>query len=179
MTQIESWEMDRIRSLHYKKQLLPQLIDNLTEIRPEVIPRKQQEINKLLSKRHVNLEAFVNFPYDINPWANAVNQLGPWYLWLWPFSSPSTTGSSFPKNDFAVFDASTCIEDTLMSLPWPPDGYRHNKRTAGSSLETAVSGGEQAIRHAHIDPRDKLDRNSWYNDWGEELSDFGVDTELE
>lgn len=181
MTQIESWEMDRIQSLHYKNRLLAQVIDRLVERRPEILPAKQHEINKLLSKRYVNQEDFTNFPYDVNPWTNINNAMGPWYLWLWPWSKPPTIGTSFAKNELFFYDPNSSIEDMLMSLPWPPDGLTHHSRAlgSGSSIETIVSGGEQVIRDKSVDLRDRLGRNSWYNDWGEDLSDFGVDTELE
>lgn len=179
MTQIESWEMDRLENLHYKKSLLPLLVDTLKGKMPQVHKNSHQEIDNLLSKRYVPFENIVNFPYDIDVWTNLINIMGPWYMWLWPFAKPATDGVSFMKNELSEFESDSSIEDILLSLPWPPDGTRHTLTTESGVVETIVDGGEQAMRERYTDPRDKLKRTSWYNDWGEELSDFGVDTEVE
>lgn len=179
MTQIESWELERIENLFDKKLLLPQLLKSLDEKHPDIIEHRRQEINSLLSTRNLRFESVVNFPYNVNPWINITNTLGPIYLWLWPFGEPSNDGTSFEKNDLSEFDESSSIQDMLLSLPWPPDGGRHQINDTDSTMEAGISGGERVVRKKWIDPRDKLTRNKWYNDWGEDLSDFGVDIEVE
>lgn len=180
-TQIETWENERLEGLFYSRRLLPYLIQNFWEIHPELRTHKlESEACKLPTQKRVRFDHIVNFPYDINPWRNAVEFLGPPWLWLWPFGRPNGNGVFFPKNDISEFEESG-LQDMLLSLPWPPDGGRDKlvSNIGSSTIESTVKNGEQLIRKRDIDRVDTISRKKWQNTWGENLEDFGVDIDAE
>lgn len=182
MSQIESWELDRLHALHDSERLLPLLLESTLEIFPELDERfTKRENDELLAARGLKFDAVVNFPYDINPWVNAVQLLGSPLLWLWPYGKGAGDGVSFQKNDIAEYSPAGSPEDILLSLPWPPDGGRSIARLRGSSssIESVAREGEQLVRRKPINTSDVVGRNRWLNDWGENLQDFGVDVDTE
>lgn len=180
-TQIETWEYERVEGLFYTKRLLPYLLVNLWELHPEIHTRElEDEASRLSKKKRINFDNLVNFPYDIDPWSNAVEFFGSPLLWLWPFGKPSGNGMYFPKNDISVFEE-TDLTDMLLSLPWPPDGGKDKVFSLDGphTVETTVKDGEQVLRKISVDPRDPTSRTEWQNVWGENLRDFGVDVDVE
>ena len=181
-TQIESWEMERLESLFYSKRLLPQLIKNLWEIFPNTKSEENKSAaEKLLSKR-VGYESIVSFPYDINIFQNCQNSLGSPLQWLWIFGGPSGDGMTFEKNELSIFEPGLEIEDLLVALPWPPDGGKHasiNDRDSESTVDLLSKDGEQVVRKRSFNNVRLQSREEWYNDWGENLEDFGVDVDVE
>lgn len=183
MTQIESWEMDRIENMFHSGQLIPRMLENLKEIRPGSLSNQDDDIRKLLSQNRLSLDEIVNFPYDLNPWANAVNSLGDMYSWILPWGTAKGNGMIFEKNELSVYEPEIPIEDKLLSLPWPPDGGRHKVPGGGANdvniVESSTRDGERVVRKRWVDPRTTMPRKKWYNDWGENLADFGVDLDEE
>ncbi|CUS21722.1 LAQU0S03e09186g1_1 [Lachancea quebecensis] len=181
MTQIESWEKDRIENLFMNKRLVPQLIKNLKEIHPgDAID--EGSAKRLLSSKRLLLEDIVNFPYDLDVFENAKLSMGPTCSWCLPWGKPYGEGTRFAVNELSDYDATAAIEDKLLSLPWPPDGGRQTSQRSAdvsSAFETHISGGESALRKISFDSRTNLPRAQWYNEWGENLSDFGVDVDAE
>lgn len=181
MTQIESWEMDRIENLFENRRLIPQLVENLKELHSDA-NLNDTDCRRLLSSKRVRFDDIVNFPYDINPWINAKTYLNSINYWLLPWGCPDGPGTIFQKNDIALYEPNAPLVDKLLSLPWPPDGGRQRSEIIENSLndvEISTQGGEHVIRKRWIDPRVTMPRSEWYNDWGENLSDFGVDTDAE
>lgn len=182
MSQIESWEMERLQALFESKKLVPLLIESAWDVFPE----SKEQINEskaadLVTRKGSTFEDVVNFPYDLNPWQNAVQLLGNPLLWLWPFGGSRGDGMSFLKNENSEYTTEADCEDILLSLPWPPDGGR-NKVLSGSissSVESITKQGEQLVRKRPLDQSDLLGRRKWQNDWGENLEDFGVDVDTE
>ncbi|CAR22258.1 palmitoyltransferase PFA4 [Lachancea thermotolerans CBS 6340] len=181
MTQIESWEKDRIENLFFNERLVPQLIDNLKELFPEDT-FDEGAAQKLLSSKQLELEDIINFPYDVDILENMKSSMGPIYSWCLPCGRPRDEGTRFVTNDLSDYDIKASIEDKLLSLPWPPDGGRQKSQRSAdiaSTLETFSSGGEATLRNRSFDSRISVPRTEWHNDWGENLSDFGVDVDAE
>ncbi|KAH3903310.1 palmitoyltransferase PFA4 SCDLUD_000935 [Saccharomycodes ludwigii] len=186
MSQIEVWEMDRIESLYYRKMLMPKLLKNLQVIYKDTSIKYESEEVKYLIKNslRMNMFEYINFPYDINPWSNAIEFLGPIYIWLSPVGVPNGDGMHFKKNDLSAYEATSSICDKLLSLPWPPDGN-------ATIAETAAVDGFELFESAHNQEEDDEPvnkrgnnnnsnaRKNWENSWGENLAGFGVDTEEE
>lgn len=179
-TQIESWELERLENLYYRKKLLPQLLVNLWEIYPnEKTPENKVLAKKLQERgRKVRFENIVTFPYDLDIWSNALTVLGSPVQWLWLFGGPDSDGMHFKKNELALYEEGAAIEDLLLSLPWPPDGGRNFIQQKGTNVESITENGEQVIRQRNFE-NDNSYRKTWNNDWGENLEDFGVDVDVE
>lgn len=182
MSQIESWEMERLQSQFNAKRLIPLLLESAFKLFPE--SREQIEAVKVsgrLIHQQVSFDDVVNFPYDLSPWENAVQLLGNPLLWLFPFGLPLGDGMSFPKNDISGYIPDSQIEDILLALPWPPDegGANSGSKATIGSVESRTEGGEQVVRRRAAERRDFVDRKDWQNDWGENLMDFGVDVDTE
>lgn len=183
MTQIESWELERLENMYYKRnsKLLTALIEQVWIKYPEEHTlQRQQEMDQLLERKNKHKLRFmtvINFPYDNGFMSNISTALGSSPLiWLWPWGAPQGDGMQFTLNEFSIYEKDSPLEDIILSLPWPPDGGRQGVSKNGQQVETLQIGGEFAIRTnitaAHA-------RNSWKNEWGEELRDFGVDIEAE
>lgn len=179
MTQIECWEMERLENMNQSGRLLNILIENLLDRHPEIVRGKETEIAALGSRRRISFENVVHFPYDMELLTNLRNVLGPVHTWLLPFGAPSGDGLTFDKNEISTFEADSSVEDMLLSLPWPPDGGKQKQTHGNLDVESSILEGETVVRKRWSDPRAQLSRNNWYNDWGENLSDFGVDIEVE
>ncbi|AMD20148.1 HCL003Cp [Eremothecium sinecaudum] len=176
MTQIESWEMDRIENLFYRKRLLPQLMYNLKILYPNSIMDWQQELDEMMSSNRIQIDDLINFPYDIEPFTNAINCMGPFSCWLNPFSEQEGNGVRFPKNDISIYDESSSITDQMLALPWPPDGGRElPSNNSEGNIEASTEDGERVIRKRHPQQKSNLSRKKWRNEWGESLEHFGVD----
>ena len=181
MTQIERWEWERIENQFNNGRLIPQLLENLAEIYGDDI-LNSPNAKKLINARDLQLEEIVNFPYDLNIVANTRHAIGNLLTCILPWSSPVGNGLKFTKNDLSSYDTCHTIEDKLLSLPWPPDGGRQQPTgdsQVSSRIEMHSSRGEPVLRKRLRDPRINMQRTEWYNDWGENLSDFGVDVESE
>ncbi|SCU80915.1 LADA_0B10198g1_1 [Lachancea dasiensis] len=183
MTQIESWEQERIENLFYRKRLIPQLIENLREVFPEGSPMDVEGATELLVNRDVQLIDMVNFPYDRGFIKNLRFFMGPFYTWLIPWSVPTESGFTFQLNDLAMYDSSSPLEDRLMALPWPPDrGFLKldvETNCSSSNLTVGNTRGETVLKKRLTEFQTDLGRVQWENEWGETLSDFGVDIEAE
>lgn len=180
-TQIETWEYERLEGLYYSRRLLPHLLANFWELYPEFRTREfEDEASRLSTRKRIGFDDLVNFPYDIDPWSNAIEFLGSPLLWLWPFGKPSGNGMIFPKNDISELEE-TNLTDMLLSLPWPPDGGKDKiiSIDGSNAIETTVKDGEQVIRKRIVESRDPFSRSQWQNTWGENLEHFGVDVDAE
>ncbi|EDO17427.1 hypothetical protein Kpol_1037p23 [Vanderwaltozyma polyspora DSM 70294] len=181
-TQIETWENERLESLFYLRRLKPQLISNLWEFHPELkTPDNEAKAEKIVSKR-IRFDLLVSFPYDLGLINNITTVLGSPVTWLWFYGEPSGDGMLFKKNEYSLFEEDSILEDQILSLPWPPDGGKHGfniENSSTNSIETSTKDGEHVIRKRS--PVSKLleSRTQWYNDWGENLEDFGVDIDVE
>lgn len=181
-SQIEVWEMERLKNLFYSRRLIPQLIRSAKQMYPQAkILEDEDEVEKLINNRRLRFEEIINFPYDIDPWTNATNLLGSPLQWLWPLGKPREVGVNFQQNEIAEYSPGSGIKDILLSLPWPPDGGR---KPAGSStsprnIESSMESGEQLVRKRLPDIHQYISRAKWENDWGENLQDFGVDIDAE
>lgn len=182
MTQIENWELERLESTYYRRnsKLLETLINQAYMIYPsEKTTEHGEEANELLekkSKRRLRFMTIVNFPYDNGVIQNFTTVLGSPLLWLWPWSNPGKSGTSFERNEFATYEKNSSLQDILLSLPWPPDGGRQSSDGTNQTVETLQEDGEMVIKnHEGLTQR----RDKWRNEWGEELQDFGVDPEEE
>ncbi|KAL6942471.1 hypothetical protein ACO0QE_003646 [Hanseniaspora vineae] len=184
MTQIETWEWDRIESLYMNKRLMPLMLDSaIKKFSITRSPRVDEQIHYLLKNQlKIPMDEFVNFPYDLDICGNAKLFLGPWWSWLLPWGTPTMSdGTYFTKNELYEYDENADIVDKLLSLPWPPDGRRNTslEEAASSSMQSLGSIYDSVEQELFIkkraDSRLKLKRNEWFNDWGESLEDFGVD----
>lgn len=181
MSQIESWEMDRLKNMFYRGKLLPKLLKNLEELYPSILNIQDADIKIFLSRKNLSIDEVINFPYDIDLWNNLVNTLGNPWGWLLPFGSPNGDGMHFSKNELSIYEDNLSIEDQLLSLPWPPDGG-HQKlydKSSEYSLGISNSQGESVLRNRSVDRQIPIAITEWYNDWGETLADFGVDLDAE
>lgn len=179
-SQIESWEMDRLETLSRLKRLLPKVIKNTWIMYPELKSDElESEAKKLLERKRVPMESYINFPYDLGPVSNAMNLLGSPLLWLWPFAGPTGSGMLYQKNEESVIEDGSSLCDIMMGLPWPPDSGKHlpHENSGASVTETVSEDGEQIIRHRTNNSN--LSRANWENDWGETLEDFGVDIDVD
>ncbi|CEP63390.1 palmitoyltransferase PFA4 LALA0_S08e01354g [Lachancea lanzarotensis] len=181
MTQIESWEMERIENLFYRKRLLPQMIDILEKTFGQD-SCTDASVQNLMSNKRLRLEEVVNFPYDLGLLANFRAYLGPLKTWMLPWGVPGGSGCSFEVNELTVYEADAALEDKLMALPWPPDGGRQG-RTDSSDKSLGVpihnSRGETVLKKRIPDATPSSSRKNWQNEWGESLADFGVDVDAE
>ncbi|CCE64862.1 hypothetical protein TPHA_0J00390 [Tetrapisispora phaffii CBS 4417] len=182
-TQIEDWEMDRLENRFYLKKLLPQLILNLWELYPELKSAKHdEEAERLIEKKGIRYDSIVNFPYDLGIFKNITALVGQPLYWLWPFGGPSGNGMNFEKNEIALFDPDSSLPVFTLALPWPPDKGRHNNSktlNTDSNVEFITTDGEQVVRNRTHAKNPILSREEWFNEWGENLEDFGVDVEME
>lgn len=180
-SQIESWELERLEDLFLSDKLIPQLIDNAWEVFPECRTEENEERAAHLAQSHLRFDEVVNFPYDLNPWSNAIQLLGSPLIWLSPFGKPSGDGSVFCKNEVSDYEPDASIEDIILSLPWPPDGGR-SKRTdvnEPNNIESVTKDGERLVRKRLFGNDESISRKKWQNNWGENLEDFGVDIDAE
>ncbi|KAL3231678.1 Palmitoyltransferase PFA4 [Nakaseomyces bracarensis] len=179
-TQIESWEMDRLETLSRLRRLLPKVINNTWIIYPELKNDKmRREEQRLLEKKWVPMESYINFPYDLGIISNAVTVLGSPIYWLWPFSGPTSDGMNFQKNEESIIEPDSSLCDIMLGLPWPPDSGKHllSEHYDSTITESVSEDGEQVIRNRINSNR--LSRSKWQNEWGEMLEDFGVDVDIE
>ncbi|SCU79514.1 LANO_0A06524g1_1 [Lachancea nothofagi CBS 11611] len=180
MTQIESWEMERIENLLHRRRLIPQLLVNLREFYPNSELTGDDDKHRLNDGRKLPVEDIVCFPYDLTVSTNACTFMGPFYSWLLPWGQPAGDGVNFETNEIATYEPESPLEDRFMSLPWPPDGGR--QKSENVNLETASiaihsSRGEAVLKKRPLPPRLSSQRKEWQNEWGESLADFGVDVD--
>lgn len=182
MSQIESWEMERLQSLFDSGKLIPLLLKSSWEF----FPQSRDQINESVAKGSINkqprrIDDVVNFPYDLSPLENAIQLLGHPLLWLSPNGAPMGDGMAFPKNEISEYTSDTNVEDVFLALPWPPDGGAKTStfNSLANAIESRTEGGEQVVRRRPTDRQDLFERKDWQNDWGENLTDFGVDVEAE
>lgn len=196
MTQIETWEMDRIESLGLNNKLMPILLNNVSHLFDIDFDNDEEwkEIGFSLynkSKRMFSY-AYVSFPYDNSFFQNCKTFMGPFYQWVLPWGKSNENYlKGFTKNEIAFIDSTATdikkseneLIDLILSLPWPPDGTKNNFLEEESDefiniLEEEETSSEQNNKKKtdkFVDPRLKLKRNEWYNEVGENLAYFGVD----
>lgn len=182
MSQIESWEYERLESQLSSERLRSKIMRNY-----EILFGKElKDVTSWSSGANVVREPQESttpfftvddlvFPYDINAWSNLIEAFGYPWNWLLPWGRPLGDGLHYPKNDFVSTD-----DQDLSSLPWPPDGG-HQDRGGSASFNDIVQDNEHVVsrRAVYHDPRNNMGRTEWYNDFGEKLSDFGVDVDAE
>ncbi|SMN18916.1 similar to Saccharomyces cerevisiae YOL003C PFA4 Palmitoyltransferase with autoacylation activity [Maudiozyma saulgeensis] len=182
MTQIENWELERLESSYYRRnsKLLSILINKLYELYPEEKTAEHEgeaiDLIERKSKHRLRFMTVVNFPFDNGIVKNISTVLGSSpLLWLWPWTIPSGNGLSYEHNEFSTYEKGSSLQDIVLSLPWPPDGGRLAANVDHKpQVEVLQDDGEFMIRNNEgLTER----RNTWKNEWGEELEDFGVDPE--
>ncbi|CDK26083.1 unnamed protein product [Kuraishia capsulata CBS 1993] len=183
MTQIESWEKERLESQMRTPRLWRKIRANYLKVHGKNLPvltswtnTDYVELDDLDTSPEISEEVPPNFsiddvifPYDIGMWANLINTMGPVYCWLWPWGKPSGTGTCFEVNDE--------VEDQL-DLPWPPDAEDQLKEEVVQNLVIDAENEEYVVRPDFM-RRSELGRTRWMNDFGERLEDFGVDIDAE
>lgn len=168
MTQIESWEYERIESSIESPHLLRKLERNLQLFfgAPQSsggAPSSGDRLLKQLQGDEISIDD-INFPYDISLWANVVNAIGSPVSWLCLTHSPACDGLSFKKNEY-------CLDNDISSLPWPPDGSHQHQHLQGVEDEV-IQDNELLVKNRNW-------QRGWKNDFGENIADFGVDVDLE
>lgn len=199
MTQIETWEMDRIETLALNDKLMPLLLMNVSSVFNVDISKNEQwavvYYNLLKKSKRWFANDYVSFPYDNGFFENISTFMGPLYSWFIPWGKSSVNPSiGFPKNDVAkieIEEESVPIDDNhlidlVLSLPWPPEGLKQekiNEKTEDfldlvkDSLPEEFDIDEKylQINKKVVDQRLYLNRNEYYNEFGEDLSYFGVE----
>lgn len=182
MTQIESWEYERIEAQLESGRLYSTLRMNYQTIFGKELKSfiswstAHNRIRDTMDESELaqlGIDDIV-FPYDVNPWRNAVNACGYPWSWVLPWGRPLGDGLSFERNELIG------NEDELSSLPWPPDGAHQepNKETSDYlkiDQNFYDDNNERVLRRrgAHANRMGE----EWSNEYGEKLSDFGVDVE--
>lgn len=182
MSQIESWEYERLES-----QLSSERLRNKIKHNYELLFGKELKdvtswssgANVLREPPETNIPFFtvddLVFPYDLNPWSNLLQAFGYPWNWILPWGKPLGDGLSYPKNEYANPE-----DQDLSSLPWPPDGGHQDRINGEHLFNDTIQDNEQVVQRRMVhDPRNNMNRTEWYNDFGEKLSDFGVDVEAE
>ncbi|KAL6932535.1 hypothetical protein ACO0OL_004014 [Hanseniaspora opuntiae] len=199
MTQIETWEMDRIETLALNDKLMPLLLMNVSSVFNVDISKNEQwavvYYNLLKKSKRWFANDYVSFPYDNGFFENISTFMGPLYSWFIPWGKSSVNPSiGFPKNDVAKIEIEeetlpiddNHLIDLVLSLPWPPDGLKQekiNEKTEDfldlvkDSLPEEFDIDEKylQINKKVVDQRLYLNRNEYYNEFGEDLSYFGVE----
>ncbi|CAI8494255.1 unnamed protein product [Hanseniaspora opuntiae] len=140
MTQIETWEMDRIETLALNDKLMPLLLMNVSSVFNVDISKNEQwavvYYNLLKKSKRWFANDYVSFPYDNGFFENISTFMGPLYSWFIPWGKSSVNPSiGFPKNDVAKIEIEeetlpiddNHLIDLVLSLPWPPDGLKQEK----------------------------------------------------
>lgn len=109
------------------------------------------------------------FPYDLGFWANLTNALGSPWSWPVPWAGPKGDGVKFDVND----------DDDQLNLPWPPDGGNVEFAPNVLTDDQLLALGNASLIKKHLDPRSQLPRKNWSNEYGETLTDYGVDMDAE
>lgn len=187
MTQIESWEYERLESqmasgrLRHKikrnfELLFGKELKNVTSWSSgNNVVRESQDQNNNNNSLYFTVDDLV-FPYDINPWSNLIQAFGYPWNWLLPWGKALGDGLHYPRNEF-----SNPEDQDIGSLPWPPDGAHQDRIPDHESPfnDTIDQDNEHVVTRRMIDPRSNMKRTEWFNDFGEKLSDFGVDIDAE
>ncbi|ODV95613.1 hypothetical protein PACTADRAFT_50310 [Pachysolen tannophilus NRRL Y-2460] len=151
-----------------------------TETGIEMRNLKTTDIDNIEPPQNFTIDDII-FPYDISFYQNLTNSLGPWYLWLYPWSKAPHT----PTNNGLIFEIEgNFAEDDQLGLPWPPDGGNQNVCATGTDENIAFTRSitdKNSLKKKikFVDPRLSLKRTEWYNEFGEGLGDFGVDVDAE
>lgn len=179
MSQIESWEYERLESQLSSERLRSRIAKNYETL----FGKELQNVTSWSSGSHTlrepqdrsGIPSFtvddLVFPYDINPWTNLIHAFGYPWNWLLPWGKALGDGLRYPKSEFANPD-----DQDLSSLPWPPDGGHQDRISEQVEL---TEDNEQVVSRRVYDPRSNMKRTEWFNDFGEKLSDFGVDVDAE
>ena len=199
MTQIETWEMDRLESLALNDKLMPIVLMNVSVVFDIDISKNEQwavcYYNLLRKSKRWFVNDYVSFPYDRGFLENLTSFMGPFYSWIIPWGkSHVNLAKGFPKNDIALLgkrEAELSIDDNhlmdlILSLPWPPEGLKQDKLNEKtdefftllrSSLPANFEANDKYLQRSSrvVDRRLDLNRNEWYNEDGEDLAYFGVD----
>lgn len=193
MTQIETWEWERIESQFHTDRMWFQIRKNYFDFHHKEMPeltsihkayryqdediyekqddKDQTQDDKTLVPLNFSTDDLV-FPYDLGFWRNIFQVCGyPWY-WLLPWQSPSEAGYLPPKSKY--------MEDDQLDLPWPPDGGHQELKVFANDTNLKVENIRQlGLMKKRLDPRSTMNRTEWMNDVGEKLDDYGVDVESE
>lgn len=199
MTQIETWEMDRVETLALNDKLMPLLLMNVSSVFNIDISKNEQwavaYYNLLKKSKRWFANDYVSFPYDNGFFENIATFMGPLYSWFIPWGKSTVIPSiGFSKNDIAKIEAveetvpidDNRLIDLVLSLPWPPEGLKQekiNERTEDflnlvrDSLPEEFDVDEAYLKNNKkvVDKRLYLNRNEYYNEFGEDLSYFGVE----
>lgn len=187
MTQIETWELERIDSQLHTERIWLQIRKNYFKLHGKNMPKltswnqsarvydeaENDQDDDLVVPKDFTIDDLI-FPYDLGIWRNIIDTFNYPWMWLLPWNKSSLNGYHFEKNEFA--------EDDELGLPWPPDGGNQEFEPEPEvDLDNLNSIELRNIRQLRkrMDPRARLDRRDWMNDLGETLDDFGVDLDAE
>lgn len=151
-TQIESWEMQRVKSL--------------TKLR-----RWRENSEELLD---------IELPYDIDPITNFIDAWGNPLFWMWPWAKSSGYGLHFEKNEAADNGAVWPPDhrDQLRPTAPPPSQFTSGQiyTTLGYARKRRNSVMPEWRRGLKTSD-DFYKPDQWQSFEGEKISDFGVDIE--
>ncbi|KAH3681532.1 hypothetical protein WICPIJ_007513 [Wickerhamomyces pijperi] len=185
-TQIETWDMDRIRD-HIETM---GFVEKIQKSYKELFGKELQNLMSWSSSHKRELTAGVPilteddivFPYFTNPIDNIFQCMGYPWNWLNPFGGPAGTGLTFKKNPDCVYDPKDSESQDFCVMPWPMDGGHQDQdqiedsEVSMDSVETD-DGDEQIIEDNEIVIRSRplIKRSQWRNEYGESLGDLGVE----
>ncbi|KAH3669018.1 hypothetical protein WICMUC_005117 [Wickerhamomyces mucosus] len=180
-TQIESWDLERIETQVESKSFIDKLEKNFKDIygkSPKNF-RSWSTSHRIVKDMDgiplIEIDDII-FPYNTNILENLIRTLGYPWNWILPWAGPIGNGLTFKKDQDCIYDESSAEEPDISTLPWPPDsGHQdiiaHNKSELG--FQEIIIDSERVVKQYST----LVKRSQWSNDYGEKLSDFGVDDE--
>lgn len=186
MTQIETWEWERIESQFHTERMWARIRSNYEVLHQTAMPELESAWRRPLPTgdasnlgivpRNYTVDDMV-FPYDLGVWKNTIHTIGNLWTWLLPWGKqPCAWYGYLPQK-------SAHMQDDQLNLPWPPDAGHHDQQDKAQYARdqdyTINSARDVPLVRKRLDPRSRLGRTQWMNDLGETLQDFGVDVDTE
>lgn len=194
-TQIEEWERDRISSQCHTERFWLKIRNNYKLVHGKELPKltswnltavQYRELEQESEREEIELTSSqdgegdsivpklftpddVIFPYDLGIFRNIYCNMGNPLFWIFPWSGAPGNGYEFE----------TETDGDQLNLPWPPDGGNVDFPSRKLTDEELRSLGNVELIKKHLDPRGTAKRESWTNDEGEGLADYGVDVSAE
>ncbi|CCH41932.1 Palmitoyltransferase PFA4 [Wickerhamomyces ciferrii] len=182
MSQIETWEYERLESQIHTERTRDKIRQNYETIFGKELENvsswsfsrgSASEDSQSSGSPNFTIDDIV-FPYDLNPWKNLIQAFGYPWNWLLPWGGLLGNGLEFPRSEYASIQ-----DQDLGSLPWPPDSGHQDRLSRGDQTDIVQDNETVVTRSSGVYHRNDLNRTEWYNDFGEKLSDFGVDLDAE
>ncbi|EGW29941.1 Palmitoyltransferase PFA4 [Spathaspora passalidarum NRRL Y-27907] len=206
MTQIETWEWERIDSQFYSEHLWETIRSNYSQLHGKEMPKlvswsgSSATIARQLAEQEIEANEEQEQEFEIISKEPSDESLIPkeftmddmvfpydlgffknltnalGYPWMWLLPFAG------PNSDGVVPEKSEEYqEEDQLNLPWPPDGGSREhvvKNTQYDYDKLKQIRNYQELRK-RLDPRLNMQRNEWMDHAGSTLDDFGVDIEVE